>query len=37
MKVQYLVDEQNKFNPEGPSNEQLMKMFTTTKHTWKPL
>ena len=36
LKIQYLMEEQNKFHPDGPTHEQLTKMFTTCKTEWRP-
>ncbi|CAH1784713.1 unnamed protein product [Owenia fusiformis] len=36
LKVQHILDEQNKYHSAGPSDEQLQQIFFTTKHKWFP-
>ncbi len=36
LKVQYLLDEKNKYRPDGPTDAELQEIFYTTKHQWFP-
>lgn len=36
LKVQYILDEEQKYRPDGPTDKELAKMFFTTRHPWDP-
>lgn len=36
LKVQYMLDEKYKYRPDGPTQEELMKIFHTTRHVFDP-
>ena len=36
MKAQYLTAEMKKYRPTGPTQQELMKIFHTTRHVFDP-
>lgn len=36
LKIQLLDDYNSRYRPNGPTNQELMKMFYTTRHVWDP-
>ncbi|XP_076334264.1 mitochondrial ribosomal protein L42 isoform X4 [Tachypleus tridentatus] len=34
LKIQYQLEEKNRFQPDGPTDKELQKLTYTTKHRW---